>query len=287
MTQLKNIIILVLLLMAFGLSAKAQSSALQPYEGATHTYTWNGLQEGVSYDFYITASANGSGRYDDVLTGEFDIFNATGTVDADGLAATDITWNSGASDHIYYCWLQVTNSNGCSNYRYVEVMPQVNQFDLLSENIPVDNTISCPAVANEDGFNPGSDSYSAGYTMLQFKVSRENGTDNSLTASTDDTYDWSFIPELTVDPSLTDKVNVIISVSNSTNDGTRYTVGGDIDEVLVTVSIENAPGEDLDVTLEVTGQQEENTNLSDSEPTNDAVTHTIQVMPVINGMGGV
>ena len=281
------------MLLVIGLSAKAQSTALHPYEGATHTYAWSGLAQGLDYDFYITANADGSGLLNDGLTGEFDfINNESGTIGVDGLASTQIAWNSGASLNIYYVWLQVTNSGGCSNYRKVEVAPQVNQFDLLSENIPVSNTVSCPSASAADGFNPDAGSYSAGYTTLQFKVSRENGTDNKLTAMAGDTYDWSFIPQLIVDPDL-GLTNVIITIEGS-NSGVvladvnnRYTISGLDNEVTVTVSIENAPGYDLDVNFAVTNQQEHNTNLSDSDPSNDDVTHTIQVMPVIEGMGGV
>jgi len=288
----KHIIIVVLMLLTLGLTANAQSTALNPYEGATHTYTWSGLAEGLDYDFYMTANADGSGVLNDDLTGEFEIFNKTGTVGANGKASTQIEWSTGASDHIYYFWLQATIPGGCSNYRYVEITPQTNLFDLLSENVPVTNTVSCPATVTEYGFNPNTVSYNAGATVLQFKIKREFGTDNTLTATAGDTYDWSFIPQLMVDPDL-GLTNVIITIEG-TNSGVvpadgfnRYTINGLDDEVTVTVSIQNAPGYDLDVALGVTGQQEHNTNLSDSDPTNDNVTHTIQVMPVIEGMGGV
>ncbi|MFA9388599.1 MAG: hypothetical protein ACERKD_02245 [Prolixibacteraceae bacterium] len=292
MNQPKNIIILVFMLLAFGLTANAQSSALNPYEGATHTYAWSGVTQGLNYDFYITANADGSGMYNDDLTGEFDILNATGVVGADGKAATGISWNTGAAANVYYMWLEVTSTSGCSNYRYVRVTPQTNQFDLLSENVPVTNTISCPATASEDGFNPGSDTYAAGSTVLQFKVTRANGTDNTLTASAGDTYDWSFIPQLMVDPDL-GLSNVIITIEGAKSGvvladvNNRYQISGLDNDVTVTVSIQNAPGYDLKVDMKVTGQKEHNTNLSDSDPTNDNVTHTIQVMPVIGGMGGV
>lgn len=292
MAQTKHIIIVVLTLLTLGLTANAQSTALNPFEGATHSYTWSGMAEGLEYNFYMTANVDGSGVLNDDLTGEFEIFNKTGTVGANGKASTQIEWSTGASDHIYYFWLQATIPGGCSNYRSVEITPQANLFDLLSENVPVTNTISCPATASEDGFNPNAESYHAGATVLQFKIKREYGTDNTLTATAGDTYDWSFIPQLMVDPDL-GLTNVIITIEGANSgvvpaDGSnRYTINGLDDEVTVTVSIQNAPGYDLDVALNVTGQQEHNTNLSDSDPTNDNVTHTIQVMPVINGMGGV
>lgn len=290
MTQRKQLITLVLLLF-IGLAAHAQSTPLNPYEGATHTYTWSGLTEGWEYELYLSANADGTGIYD-AMTAEFGLYNASGTVGADGKASTEISWNYGAASNIYYFWLKATIPGGCSNMRHVRVTPQANQFDLLSENVPVTNTISCPATASEDGFDPSSDSYHAGSTVLYFKVKRAYGTDNTLTAAAGDTHDWSFIPQLLVDPDL-GLSNVIITIEGN-NSGvvtadvdSRYTISGLDDEVTVTVSIQNAPGYDLDVSLGVTGQKEHNTNLTDSDPSNDNVTHTIQVMPVIDGMGGV
>lgn len=284
MTQFKHIIVFVLILTAFGLNVKAQSTALRPYEGATHTYTWNGLQEGVDYQFYVAADASGSVIYDDGTTGEFDFLNnsASGTVGTgESTASAQIVWNNGASTHAYYLWFKVTGSSGCSNYRYVEVLPQVNNFDLMSENIPVSNTRSCPSINPSDGFNPLASSHEAGYTNLEFLVKKENSNRN-----------WSFIPTLAVNPDLT-LGKYIISVSG-TNSGiitpdsdNRYTVFAADSDVTVNVSIENAPGYTRNVTLEITGQREEQTNLPDSDPSNDKVNHTIEVIPVIGGMGGV
>ena len=290
MLRSKHIIIPVFMLLAFGLTAYSQGSKVSPFEGTSHTYTCNGITVGAGYSFYITANPDMSGRYDDGLTGEFDIINSEGIVGDDGLATTEIKWNVGASEHIYYLWLEASITGGCSNYINIRITPQVNQFDLLSENVPVTNTKSCPGVTTDDGFNPMASAYSAGYTTLQFRVVRENGTDNTLTAQAGDTYNWSFVPTLEVDPDLTlGKVIISIQGTNSgviTADASnRYNVNGLDNEVLVTVSIENAPGYTRNVTLTVTEQKEENTNLQDSDPTNDAVMHTIEVMPVIRMVG--
>lgn len=271
------------MLTVFGLAAKAQSTPILPYEGATHTYSVNGLQEGVDYDFYITANADGTGLYDDGATGEFDFITlSTGTIGVgESTVSADIRWNNGASAHIYYVWLEVTIPGGCSNRISLQVTPQVNQFDLLSENVPVTNTRSCPSTNPSDGFNPLASAYDAGFTTLQFLVKKENSNRN-----------WSFIPDLVVNPDLTlGKFIISITGTNSgeiTPDGdNRYTVLASDDEVMVSVSIENAPGYTRDVTLQVTGQREEQTNLPDGDPSNDNVTHTIEVIPVIGGMGGV
>lgn len=279
------------MLLALGLTANAQNTKITPFEGSTHTYTCNGITEGANYEFYIAANANGTGRYDDGLTSEFDILsNTLGTIAADGLASVEIQWNFGASDFIYYLRLVATMPGGCSNSIYLEIVPTVNAFDLLSENIPETNTISCPDISENNGFDVYGTS--AGTTVLAFSVKRENGTDNKQTPIVGDTYDWSFIPVLTVDPSL-GLSNYIITIEglNSgivTEDASgRYTISGLDNEVVVSVSIQNAPGETREVTFKVTEQKEHDTNLLDTDPTNDSVTHTIEVMPVISGMGGV
>jgi VCBS repeat-containing protein len=283
MTQFKHIIVLVLMLTVLGLVAKAQSTPILPYEGATHTYTVNGLQEGVNYAFYITANANGTGLYDDGATGEFDFKTVpTGTIGVgESTATVDIGWNNGASSHNYYVWLEVTIPGGCSNNISLQVTPQANDFDLLSENIPESNTRSCPSINNADGFNPLASNYEAGYTNLEFLVKKANSNRN-----------WSFIPALAVNPDLAlGKYIISVSGTNSgiitPNSENRYTVLAADDNVTVNVSIENAPGYTRNVTLEITGQREEQTNLPDSNPSNDKVNHTIEVIPVIGGMGGV
>lgn len=128
MSLIKHKIITVLLLIAFGLSATAQNSVLSPYEGATHSYGWKGLQGGTGYEFYITSNADGSGIYDDALTGEFDFLTSSSGMVGIGESnvAVDVTWNVGASLTNYYLWLKVTTHEGCSNFRYVSVSPQPN-----------------------------------------------------------------------------------------------------------------------------------------------------------------
>jgi hypothetical protein len=107
MKQTKYIIIFLMLL-SIERVASAQSTARAPYEGALHSYTCNGITTGADFEFYLTANADGSGRYDDGLAGEFDIINAKGKVGGDGLASTPIQWNKGASAHIYYVWLEAS-----------------------------------------------------------------------------------------------------------------------------------------------------------------------------------
>ncbi|MBN1767259.1 MAG: hypothetical protein JW842_01990 [Prolixibacteraceae bacterium] len=291
MTHLKHTILSVFMLLALVPAAMAQGSLTEPYEGTVHDYTCDGITPGVDYVFFVASNIDGSGVLDDATTTEFDFLgDVSGEVDTDGLATATIQWNNGAAANIYYLWLEATASSGCSNTIRLEITPQYPGFDLMAENVPVDNTISCPATDSQDGFVAEADLYSAGATKLEFRVARQNGTENPMAVGS--TYSWSFIPQLMVDPDLgLDNVIITVEGANSgelTADGAnRYTVNGDDDEVIVTVSIQNAPGYDLDVTLQLSGQEESDTNLTDSNPANDAATHTIQIMPLIEGMGGV
>jgi hypothetical protein len=292
MSHLKHIIILVLLAVGFSPTALAQSTALRPYEGALHTYACNGISVGATFEFYMTANADGSGRYDDGLTSEFDIINSNGVVSGDGLASTQIQWNIGASAHIYYVWLEATITGGCSNRISLQISPQASQFDLMSENIPADHTVSCPSVSSSDGFNVLASAYDAGSTTLQFKIRRINGTENKSTALEGDTYDWSFEPVLSVNPDWNLGISILSveGVSSGTltaNAESIYTVSGTDNEVTVTVAIKNLPGTVQDIKLKIQNQNESQSNLKDSNPDNDMVTHRIEIMPVIEGINGV
>ena len=280
------------MLFVFGQAAQSQSTARRPYEGATHAYACNGISVGADYQFYITAYPDGGGYYEDGLTGEFDIINAKGKVGSDGLASTQIQWNSGASMHIYYVWLEVSENGGCSNQINIQITPQINMFDLLSENIPVDNTMSCPAVASTDGFNPLAPTYDAGTTMLKFIVRRVNGTDNKSTVQTGDTYDWSFQPVLSADPAFNSGISIVSIVGVNSGKlvadvNNLYSVKGTDNEVTVTVAVKNVPGTSQDVKLMIKNQGESRTNLPDGNSANDTVKHRIEVMPLIESLQGV
>jgi len=271
--------------LATGLTAQAQSTARQPYEGSTHNYGWNGLEEGLNYEFFLTANIDDSQRLDDGSTFEFDFLDhPAGTVASDKKASVPVTWNNGASNHVYRFWIEVTIPGGCSNYRYVVVSPQPNAFDVLSANIPVENTESCPATATTDGFNPVvGDGYNLGLTTLAFRVSREGGN-----------RDWSFKPALNSQPVNNDLniVSLVVTAGQATQVLTAnaegiYTVPAIYSDVVVTISVANMAGYDQVITLTATEQREEETRLRDSNPSNDAVNHTITVMPLIRGMEGV
>ena len=126
-------------------------------EGATHSYGWNGLQEGMEYEFYLSSNSDGSGVYDDELTTEFDfVNNNTGEIETgENTAFVNISWNEGASANSYYLWINVTDPDGCSNYSYVRITPQPNN-----------RTIGFDLNAGADCFNPEGNTFETTFSVL-------------------------------------------------------------------------------------------------------------------------
>lgn len=119
MSQLKQFVILVLSLVTFGYSAKAQNLSLVPIEGSLHSYTCNGVTEGCNYVFNVIADNGGQ-------PGDFDFIGSnSGIIGNDGIATTQIQWNTGSSLNTYKVWLDV-EIDGCSNRIYIGVSPQSN-----------------------------------------------------------------------------------------------------------------------------------------------------------------
>jgi hypothetical protein len=277
MTLLKKKIVFIGMFCVLAIWVGAQSTPTHPYEGATHTYVLNGLTPGVEYDFFITSNADGNRVLDPELVNEFDFLTrSNGKVELnESTAQLSLKWHYGASYRTYYLWVTLMPPSGCSISRSLEILPQPNRFDLLSENIPVDNSESCPAISKADGFNPMADEYSAGTSMVKFKVRCEGGNRA-----------WSFEPEVIVEPDWNVDVAVvnIVAVNAGVIDADEaniYTVPATDDEVIVTVAVRNYEGTEQIVSMKVKNQQEENTLLGDSNHENDNVQHRITVMPVI------
>jgi hypothetical protein len=274
----KNTIVFAVILCAFSLTAQAQSTPAKPYEGASHTYVVDGLTSGVEYTFFMASSANESDVLDDVSVSEFDFLGTQSGIVEPGqsAAALPVLWNFGAADHIYYLWIKLQNPDGCSTSRYLRIVPQQNMFDLLSENIPVDNTESCPSIEEESGFNPMFSEFNAGTTTIKFKVRREGGTRG-----------WMFEPHVSMNPSWNVDTEIVsVKAVNAgvltANEANIYTVPASDSEVVVTVAVRNYEGTEQLVSLEIRKQKEEQTLLFDANPDNDKVEHRISVMPVIS-----
>jgi|GEM_PF-2255848 len=118
MSQLKQIAF-VLLLSVFSTGTNAQNLSLVPIEGSLHSYTCNGVTEGSNYVFNVVANNGGQ-------PGDFDFIGSnSGIIGNDGIATTQIQWNTGSSLNTYKVWLDV-EYNGCSNRIYIGVSPQPN-----------------------------------------------------------------------------------------------------------------------------------------------------------------
>jgi len=280
MTRVKTIFVLVIILCAVVINTMAQSSLTHPYEGATHTYVVNGLTPGTEYMFYVSSNEDGSAVLDDGSAFEFDFLSTSqGIVPADqNTVSLPIIWNNGASQHVYYLWISLSNPGGCSVKRGLKIVPQPNMFDLLSENIPFDKTESCPAISDADGFVAMSDQYNAGTTTLQFKVRRAGGNKG-----------WSFEPVVTINPEWNLDVAIVsVNAANAgaitANASNIFTVPATDNEVIVSVAVRNYEGTEQIVTLEVRNQREEQTSLGDVNRENDKVTHRITVMPIISDL---
>lgn len=280
MTHIKEILLIALGFGAFSANVKAQSTPMNPYEGATHTYVVNGLTPGTEYMFYVSSNEDGSAVLDDGSAFEFDFLSTSqGIVPADqNTVSLPIIWNNGASQHMYYLWISLSNPGGCSVKRGLKIVPQPNMFDLLSENIPFDKTESCPAISDADGFVAMSDHYNAGTTTLQFKVRREGGNRG-----------WSFEPFVTINPEWNLDVAIVsVTAANAgvltANASNTFTVPATENEVIVSVAVRNYEGTEQIVTLEVRNQREEQTSLGDVNRENDKVTHRITVMPIISDL---
>lgn len=281
-------------------TVQAQSTALTPAEGATHTYRWSDLMPGDSYEFYMTADASGSTVLDAAAVAEFDFIGSpTGTIgSSETSAAVSVLWNNGAAANIYYLWFKITAAgSGCSNMAYVRITPQANLFDVLAQNNPEGNTESCPNIESANGFNPVADGRrDDGITLLQFKVKRENGTDNPLTPAVGDTYNWSFTASLSSVPDWANNLAIesvqgaggtIGFTDNGDGSYAVNSVPGTIDEVIVTVRLNNLQGGQQEITMQISNMIEDSTSLGDSNNANDSATHTIKPLPAIGTMNGI
>lgn len=277
MTLLKKKILVFGMFCVLALWAGAQSTPIRPYEGAKHTYVLNGLSPGVEYAFFMSSNVDGSEVLDERTTPEFDFLTCPrGKVKSgEHVAELSVKWHYGASMRAFYLGVTLTPPSGCSTSRFIQIMPQPNRFDLISENIPIDNTESCPSITKADGFNPLADEYSAGTSTVKFKVRREGGN-----------RDWSFEPNVFIDPTWNVDVAIVHMVAVNagvieSDESGIFTVPATDDEVIVTIAVRNYEDTEQIVSLVIKKQKEANTLLGDSNHKNDHVRHRITVMPMI------
>jgi hypothetical protein len=193
-TMKKQLFTLVILLMLVAVTNKmfAQSTPLQPWEGAIHTYTVNGMTSGNSYEFGVNTTAGdytNGGSFYNITT------SASGTVGSDGRASVAIEWQAGAAAAgNYYVWIRITDSDNCHTYRALLVDPQPASTDPYDVNFGIvalqtgdDETdpvtlinlagstseTSCPAFVDENWvLTTLSATGSDGYSYVYFRIRR-------------------------------------------------------------------------------------------------------------------
>lgn len=118
--------LLIFSFILISICASSQDNHFKPYEEKSYLYGWTGLQEGVNYEFYMMNSKDDNYINDDYCD-EFDFLSEnTGAVYESDFATIKILWRTGSSGNIYHLWFKVTNDYGCSNYRCLVIIPQIN-----------------------------------------------------------------------------------------------------------------------------------------------------------------
>lgn len=214
---MKNLftIAIMFLLVAFTSNVFAQdaNSAVTPMEGATITYTVNGLTQGDTYSMGINNVAG-------VLTHDASSLYTASAVSSQsvpegGVVEFPVIWNSGsAAAGEFYLWIEITDQiDNCSIHRTlvinpIEAVDYTVNFNVLALSLD-DGSITpaelaaiaggtlveaeCPPIVGEDRVAESlGDVMDDGYMYAYFKVVR--------TASPDVESQWTFNPsEFSID----------------------------------------------------------------------------------------
>ncbi|WP_461631108.1 hypothetical protein [Labilibaculum euxinus] len=289
MKKLLLSLVICLGLVSFASQTFAQSTAVKPYDGAKHTYTFGDVEANATYKFYVSTSTVAYGVGSEVT--DFGAFTGTGTGTigaANGAASVEITWannaaaNYGASG--LYLFLAVTVSgdpcSGPGNYKAVHIMPQASAFNLAV----VDDSATDPTCADLTGLKPVinltdinvTDEYDAGKTTLSYTITRTNSSNawsgTYTVTSSDNTVEFT--------------ANTVASssglVSGSVTNETANTH-------VVTVVITNKPGSNPTFTLNLVTGSDDVTGVTDIDLTTADATadHTINLMPTIGSFTGI
>jgi len=284
-------LVICLGLVSFANQTFAQSStALAPFNGATHTYKFKGIAQDREFKFYLSPTANNIND----LTGETDFgsftTSATGTVGADGEATVTIEWAANASGlygasgskgtqiYLYVKVYESTVGSGiCENYKAVRIVPATNSFSILLAD--QGTSPSCPDLT--DGFNPlaaPSNDYDAGKTTLSFEVTR-NGSSNNWSLNFDIThvgtgaFTYQIDSGTTANGTIGATTNVAVPTLSANN-------------TIITIVVDNVPGETPKFTITPTGAQDLVTLISPLTLP-PAIVHDINEMPVIGDFEGI
>ncbi|RXQ97729.1 hypothetical protein EO244_02265 [Ancylomarina salipaludis] len=255
---------------------------LQPYNGATYDYTFNGIQQGLLYEFYFSNSADGINKVGEIAAMASSMTGATGTVGSDNKATVSVEWPSNAAGtYATGLWLFVhvkdaDESTICHNYNAVFIQPIANNFDVLVTNDKTgDATTSdvCPDISGLKAVVAPTPGYEAGTTTMNFTFNRSGSTNNwnlaySIGQVGTGNYTYSFNGGTPVE----------ITVNDNTTNIPSALVSGDAQTLQIV--LDNVPGERPEFTITVTSATDAVTSVSAKTP-NANVVETVKIMPVI------
>lgn len=295
MKKLLLSLVVCLGIVSFASQTMAQSSALAPFDGATHTYTFNGITDGLDYEFYISTNPNGiaqAGLITDfgILVGDSNTDGLATNAELGGVVASNsvsvnITWaldaasKYGASGSVQtgvYLFVRVfddSDATVCENYKAVMITPVTNAFSVtLADAIA---SPSCPDLDN--GFNPLESAYAAGKTTLTFEIDRAGSSNN-----------WTFDFDITQvgTGAYTYSVEGASAVSGTTGGTTNVAVNNyTADNATIVIVVDNMTNETPVFTLEVKNAEDDVTKVIPvTLPA--SIAHTINTMPAIGGFIG-
>ena len=302
---MKHTIKITLLFLLVSFTAMGQSTYLNPFNGATHTYDATVVDDGdpnpvrwyVATDAEGNTKANHGTDYTFITSG----YNAgTDQLEANAVYSVQIEWGTGLTDGTnFYVYIEVDDDvTDCTNRMALQVTI-ASEFNALVYNVtgsatpgtvnpsnPANDieTETCPDDVINAVWN-GTGHSNIGYSELIFRVEREL----SLLA-------WQFEYALSEASAQAFSVNNIRVVNQS---GTEIYSGTDITRVqsvaatqnyvLVYVQLDNQQGVNLEMDMDLltvnNNTKDAGDNLDNNAGDNNA-RHTIQPMPVISGFGG-
>ena len=300
----KQIFTLLFMLALVAVTSKvfAQNySAITPMEGASYTYTVNGLTAGDTYSMGIN-STYGTLTHQTNATAYTATAVTSASVPANGIATLNVTWNSGASGSTYYLWISIQDAQGCSTFRALAINPQdavdyaVN-FDVVALNIN-DGTITptgagqptlamtCPPMVDADQLADDINDASTndGHFFAYFKVTRT--ATNSVNSS------WSFNPTATTVDGVTAGAWTVSTDGGSTFNAftAPQTIPTGVNVIYIRTQINNvATLDDRSIVLNIGSQTSDSGGLEVDQNTTtggvNVATITVDPLPTVGTFG--
>lgn len=294
---MKRILILTMLCIGFAGMSKstfAQSTALAPFNGATHTYTFQNFEANVKYEFYVTTTNDYTATHVSsfgVFVGGVDAEKGTIVTGGDN-ATVDIQWAATATDIVggFYLFLKAytpaADGTDCEsvNYKAVHVTPVANIFNIAIADIVTPNP-SCPdldptfsplVAVDAGGVNSG---YNAGKTTLTYTVTPQNSAVSD---------EWSFqfdITAVNAPASYSWSVNGVLGTQANISDILSANISGASTDIVIV--LDNQPGVSPSFTIHFDSARNETTATNATVSLPADLTHTVKVMPSIGDFVGI